>query len=61
MIKLFIAEEGTPDLGHKVYWIRNQFDKTQYKITTTGFLINDYWVEFTDEKLALLYRIQFPS
>lgn len=57
--KIFIGQEDSYDLDQKLDWIIDRFHPDQYKITSGGYLIVEYWVEFEDEKLALLYKLNF--
>ena len=58
-MKIWLGDESTVDLDEKVKWLQNNFRKDQYTITDDGFIINDYYVEFTEDRYATLYRIHW--
>lgn len=60
-MKIPLGDEFAIDLKEKVSWIRSNFKKDQYKIIEEGFLINDYYVDFVDDKYATLYYLQYPT
>lgn len=60
-MKIFLGDEEDPDVREKILWLRDNFNNNQHKIHTTGFLINEYFVEFFDEKHETLYRIKYPK
>lgn len=60
-MKIYIGDEFTIDLKEKIAWICANFEKEQYKIVDDGFLINDYYVNFVDDKYATLYYLQYPK
>lgn len=60
-MKISLGDEFAIDLKEKLTWIRANFKKDQYKIIEEGFLINDYYVDFVDDKYATLYYLQYPS
>lgn len=60
-MKIYIGDEFSIDLREKIAWVRANFKKDQYKIVDDGFLINDYYVDFVDDKYATLYYLQYPK
>lgn len=60
-MKIWIGDEYSVDVHAKVSWIRNNVPTDKYKILNEGFLINEYFVEFFDEKHETLYRIKYPQ
>lgn len=60
-MKICIGDEFSLDVREKISWVRANIPKEKYKITDDGFLINDYYVEFVDEKYATLYYVQYPK
>lgn len=60
-MKISLGDEFAIDLKEKISWIRSNFKKDQYKIVEEGFLINDYYVDFVDDKYATFYLLNCPS
>lgn len=60
-MRICLGEEYTKSALDRVSWVREHFDKDCYKIYADGFLINDYYVEFNDEKYETLYLLQYPK
>lgn len=58
-MKIYIGDEFDIDLKVKVNWIRSNFTKDQYQIIDEGFLINDFYVKFTEERYGTLYLLQW--
>lgn len=59
-MRIYLGEEFEPGTNSKIFFIKSNFKKDQYKIIETGFLINEYFVEFVDNKYATLYYMQYP-
>jgi hypothetical protein len=59
-MKIWLGDEFDLSFRDKVKWIKENVRQDQYKIIETGFLINEYFVEFFDEKYATLFFIHFP-
>jgi len=60
-MKICVGEEHTLAALNRVKWVQTTFDSSVYKFTVEGFLINDYYIEFFDDKYATLYYLQFPK
>lgn len=60
-MKVRLGEEYTLSAVQRVNWIIEHFDEDKYKIIAEGFLINDYYAEFTEEKYATLYYLRYPK
>lgn len=60
-MKICLGEEYTPSALERVRWIKEHVDKQFYKIYADGFLINDYYVEFTEEKYETLFFLHYPK
>jgi len=60
-IRINIGDDFTPDLKEKIEWIRATFEKDQYLIRDIGFIYNDYYVEFKDEKYATLFHSRWSE
>ena len=60
-MKVRLGEEYTLSAVQRVNWIIEHFDESKYKIIAEGFLINDYYAEFTEEKYATLYYLRYPK
>jgi hypothetical protein len=60
-IKICLGDEHTLEAVNRVKWIKSNFKPDTYKITCDGFLLNDYYVEFVDEKYLTLYYIRYPK
>lgn len=60
-MKICLGEEMTRTALDRIQWIKNNFDSKNYKITCDGFLINDYYVEFTEEKYETLYFLRYSK
>jgi hypothetical protein len=58
-MKIWLGGEDSVDLDEKVKWLQNNFHKDQYTITDDGFIINDYYVKFAEERYATLFRLQW--
>ena len=58
-MKIWLGGEFDSNTQAKVYWIQNNFRKDQYTIVDEGFLINDYYVKFAEDRYATLYRIHW--
>lgn len=58
-MRIYLGEEFDPNTNAKVFCIRSNFNKDQYRIIEEGFLINEYYVEFTEERYATLFRLQW--
>lgn len=59
MIKVFLGDDFDPILNEKKRWIKNNFNTDQYRIRDAGFTYPDYFVEFTEERYATLFRLQW--
>lgn len=60
-MRILLGDEFTPNLREKVAWIKETFEKDQYRIMDIGFLYNDYCVEFANEKYATLFELRWPK
>jgi hypothetical protein len=58
-MKIYIGDEFDINFKIKINWIRTNFNKDQYQIIDEGFLINDYYVKFTEERYGTLYLLQW--
>jgi hypothetical protein len=56
-MKIWLGDEFDIEVRKKVAWIRSTFSNEQYTIIDNGFLMNDYYVEFTDDSNATLYYL----
>jgi hypothetical protein len=59
-MKIWLGEEYCFNTRAKIYWIQNNFHKDQYQIIQQGFLINEYFVKFAEERYATLYYLHWP-
>lgn len=60
-MKIWLGDEFDLSFRSKIKWIKENVNQEHYKIIETGFLINEYFVEFFDERYATLYYLQYPS
>lgn len=60
-MKICLGEENELPTLNRLLWIQENFDRQYYTIISTGFLINEWFVEFTDEKYATLYYLRYPE
>lgn len=60
-MKINLGDWDHRETREKIEWIRFAFSKDQYRITDEGFIINDFYVTFADEKYATLYYIKYPK
>ena len=43
------------------YWLEQNFTTDRYQIENSGFLIDCYYLEFTDPEAETLYLLKFES
>jgi hypothetical protein len=60
-MKIRLGGEFDLSTRNKVEWIRSNFSEDKYKIIDEGFLMNDYYVEFVEEKYATLFGLRWPK
>jgi len=60
-MRIYLGEEFDPTTNAKVFCIRSNFDKDQYRIIEEGFLINEYYVDFFDDKHATLFLLKYSQ
>jgi hypothetical protein len=60
-MKIWLGDEMDLSFRDKIKWIKQNFREDQYKIIETGFLINEYFVEFVDDMYETLYYVQYPE
>ena len=58
-MKIWLGSEDDINLDEKIYWLKISFSEDQYKIYEGGFLIREYYLEFTEDRYATLYRIHW--
>ena len=58
-MKISLGDEFDPLMTERKRWIKNNFKEYQYRIRDIGFLYPDFVVEFTEERYATLYRLQW--
>ena len=57
-MKIYLGEEYDVNLNKTIHWIQSNIDKEKYRIIEEGFLLNEYYVEFVDEKYATLFYLR---
>ena len=45
----------------RAQWLREHFDRSQYRIENTGFLIDVYELSFTDPRAETLYLLRWGA
>lgn len=60
-MKICLGDEDDPVSRAQVAWIRNNLDAGAFKITRTGFIYNDYYVEFVHERYHTLFLLGCPD
>lgn len=58
-MKIILGPEFHPSLRKKVNWIKENFRKDQFRIIEEGFLLNEYYVEFTEEKYETIFLLRW--
>lgn len=58
-MRINIGDEFDPLMTERKRWIRENFKEDQYCIRDTGFIYPDFVVEFTEERYATLYMLQW--
>ena len=58
-MRISLGDEFDPLMTERKRWIRENFKEDQYQIRDTGFIYPDFVVEFTEERYATLYRLQW--
>lgn len=43
----------------RAQWLREHFDRSQYRIKNTGFLIDNYELTFVDPRAETLYLLRW--
>lgn len=60
-MKICLGDEDDPAVRAQVAWIRKNLDPGVFKITCTGFIYNDYYVQFSDERYHTLFLLGCPN
>ena len=58
-MKIPLGDEFDPLMTERKRWIRENFKPDQYCIRDIGFIYPDFVVEFTEERYATLYKLQW--
>ena len=58
-MRIPLGDEFDPLMTERKRWIRENFKEDQYQIRDTGFIYPDFVVEFTEERYATLYMLQW--
>lgn len=58
-MKIPLGDEFDPLMTERKRWIRENFKEDQYRIRDIGFIYPDFVVEFTEERYATLYMLQW--
>lgn len=57
--KINLGDEFDPLMTERKRWIRENFKEDQYCIRDIGFIYPAFVVEFTEERYATLYMLQW--
>lgn len=60
-MKIWLGEEGDTQALNKIAWIKDTFNRDSYKLTSEGFIYNDYFVIFSNSKYATLFQMKYPQ
>lgn len=60
-MRICLGEESGREALDKIGWIKHMFSEGTFKITVDGFLFNEYFVTFPDEKHETLFRLKYPQ
>lgn len=53
-----VPEDGSQERRR---WAEKNLDPSVYQLVDKGFIYPEYYIIFTEEKYATLYRLRFPQ